>query len=481
MNTNAPSSGTGWSSSQRWLLGTTSAAALLVGLDALVVATALSSVRADLGASVEQLEWTVNAYTLTFAVLMMPAAALGDRLGRRGTFVVGLLVFALASAGCALATGIGQLIAARAVQGAGAAAVMPLALALLGAAVPPALRPKALGVFTGVVGASVALGPLLGGLVVEAVSWQWIFWLNLPAVAVLAVAVLARVGESHGPRAALDLPGLVLAAAAVFALVWGLVRGNPVGWGSAETVGALGLGAVLLAGFVARERRAERPMLPLGLFRSRSFAGGNAAIFFGSASAFGSVFFMAQYLQDALGHGPLAAGLRLMPWGAVTMVVPRLVGTRIPRVGARPFIVTGSLLHAAGMAWIALIAAPDMPYAAMVPPMILSGAGVAMVIPATQAAVLGAVAGPDMGKASGVYSTIRQLGSGFGVAVLVAVFAAFGGYASPRSFTDGFVPALATAAALSLAAGLCAAPLRPRSRAAHTEATGANGTSVPAR
>jgi EmrB/QacA subfamily drug resistance transporter len=442
---------------QRWVLGLTATAALLIGLDASVVSTALTTIRMDLHASGEQLEWTVNAYTLSFAVLLLTAAAVGDRFGRRRLFAAGLSVFAVASVACALAPSAGWLVAARAVQGAGAAAVMPTALALLGIAIPSAVRARALGAFTAVVGASVPAGPLLGGAIVNGVSWRWIFWINVPLVAVLLPLALARIEASRGPRVRLDLPGLLLGTAAAFSLVWGLVRANAVGWASAETFTALGAGLVLLSLFIVVERRTEQPMLPMRLFTLPAFAAGNAAIFFVWASTFGSVYFMAQFFQVGLGSQPLEAGLRLMPWGAMTVIVPRVVGASIHRYGERPFAVGGMLLHGASMVWIAALASPDVAYWRLVAPLILSGVGVAAAIPATQSAVLGAVTPPDMGKASGAYSALRQLGGAFGVAAVVAVFAASGGYASARAFVDGFGPAMigcALLAACGVLAGL---------------------------
>ena len=330
---------TTWTSAQRWVVGLTAIAGLMIGLDALVVSTALSTIRVDLGASLEQLEWTVNAYTLSFAVLLMTAAALGDRFGRRRVFTAGLSLFAAASAGCALAPDAGWLIAGRAIQGAGAAAAMPLSLALLSGAFPPQQRAKALGVFTAVVGAGVPLGPLVGGAVVEGISWPWIFWVNVPIALIVIPLARRRIEESRGAEAALDTPGLALVTAAAFGIVWGLVRGNAAGWGSAEVVATLALGALLAAGFVAWELRAREPMLPMALFRIRPFAGGNAALFFLWGSAFGAVFFLAQFLQTTLGFSPLETGVRLIPWGAVTIVVPRLAGALIPRIGERPFVV----------------------------------------------------------------------------------------------------------------------------------------------
>jgi MFS family permease len=348
-------------------------------------------------------------------------------------------------------------------QGAGAALVMPVALALLGATFPPELRPRALGVFAGVSGLAVPLGPLLGGAVVQGISWPWIFWLNVPAGVVLIAVVLTRIDESHGPRGAVDVGGLALVTGAALGIVWGLVRGNPAGWGSPEVVGALGGGAVLTAGFALWERRVAAPMLPMRLFRSRRFSAGNAAVFFHWGSALGAVFFMSQFLQTGLGYGPLDAGLRLMPWGATTVLVPQLAGRLIGRFGERRFVVGGMALHGASMVWIALVAGPDLAYGQLVVPLVLSGAGVAMSVPAAQSAVLGAVAPPDMGRASGAFSTMRQLGGAFGVAVLVAVFAgAGGGYGSAQAFSDGFVAAIAASAGLAAAAALAGSALPGR-------------------
>jgi EmrB/QacA subfamily drug resistance transporter len=448
---------------RRWTLAVTAVAALVIGLDALVVSTALSTIRVELGASLEALEWTVNAYVLSFAVLIMSAAALGDRFGRRRMFVAGLGLFAAASAACAVANDAGALIAARAVQGGGAALIMPLALALLSDAFPPPLRPRALGIFASVVGVGVPLGPLVGGVVVEGVAWPWIFWLNVPIALVLIPLALTRTRESFGPRAQLDLLGLTLVTGAAFGLVWGLVRGNSAGWTSVEVLTALTAGAVLTILFVIGEMRAAEPMLPMHLFRSPAFSGGNAAIFMLWGSALGALFFMAQFLQSGLGYGPLTAGLGLMPWGATTVVVPRTVGALINRVGERPFIVGGLSLNAAAMGSIALIADPDLAYWQLVAPQIVSGAGIAMAIPASQSAVLTSVAPQFIGKASGTFATMRQLGGAFGVAVMVAVFAEGGSYDSPQAFVDGFAAAVVACAGLSLAGALAGTAL-PRRR-----------------
>jgi EmrB/QacA subfamily drug resistance transporter len=439
----------------------------MIVLDALVVSTALTSIQADLGASIEQLEWTVNAYVLSFAVLLMTAAGLGDRYGRRRVFVIGLGLFAGASMCCALAPDVSWLIAARAIQGAGAALVMPLALALLSTAFPPQLRPKALGTLAGVSGLAVGLGPLLGGAVVEGISWPWIFWLNVPIGILLIPLSLTRIEESFGADDAIDVPGLALVSGAALGIVWGLVRGNTAGWGTLEVMLTLTLGLLLALTFVTWELRARQPMLPMRLFRSRAFLAGNTAMFFHWGSALGALFFMAQFLQIGLGFGPLEAGLGLMPWGATTFVVPQIVGRLIGRFGERPFVAAGLSLNALALIWIALIAEPDLAYWQLVAPLVLSGTGVAMSIPATQSSVLTSVAPQDIGKASGTFSTMRQLGGAFGVAVLVAVFASTGSYSTPQAFSDGFVAATGACAALSLigaAVGL-ALPRRRQTKA----------------
>jgi EmrB/QacA subfamily drug resistance transporter len=448
-----------------WVLVVASVASFMAALDTLVVTTALTTIRLDLGATIDELEWTVNAYNLTFAVLLMTAAALGDRLGRRRMFAGGIGLFTLASAACALAPEVGWLIAARAVQGAGAALVMTLALALVSAAYPPERRGWALGIFFAVTGLAVAGGPLVGGAIAEGLAWEWIFWLNVPIGVALVPLALARMEESPGPDQALDVRGLVLVSGGVFGIVWGLVRGNLAGWGTFEVVGALAAGAVLLAAFVAWQLRAREPMLPMRLFRSRAFSAGNAAIFFAVAALFCAVFFLAQFMQTALGYGPLRAGLALLPWTATLFFVAPLAGTLVERFGERPFLVAGPLLQALGMGWIALIADEGVAYASLVPALVVSGVGISMSFPAAQNSVVGSVPSAAIGKATGVNSTMRELGGVFGIALGVALFAGAGSYASPAAFSDGFVAAISSSAALSLLGALAGAAL-PARRAA---------------
>jgi len=392
----------------------------------------------------------------------MTAAALGDRLGRRRVFVAGIGLFVAASAACAVAPSVGALIAARAIQGAGAAAVTTLALALVGAAFPPAKRGAALGIFFAVNGLAVAGGPLVGGAITQGIAWQWIFWLNVPVGLALIPLALRRIPESHGPDKALDLPGLALVSGGVLGLVWGLVRGNDAGWGSAEVVGAFAASAVLLSAFVAVELRSRAPMLPMRFFRSRAFSAGNGAIFFAVGGLFSTAFFMSQFLQSGLGYSPLGAGLRLLPWTATLFFVAPVAGKLVDRFGERPFLVVGPLLQAAGFGWIALVAGADMDYATLIPPMILAGVGISMSFPAAQNSVVGSVPEEAIGKAAGTNSTMRELGGVLGIAIGVAAFAGAGGYASPADFSDGFVAAITVSAGLSVAAALCGAALPSR-------------------
>jgi EmrB/QacA subfamily drug resistance transporter len=447
----------------RWVVVLTAIGSLMAALDTLVVSTALSTIRLDLGASVEQLEWTVNAYNLSFAVLLMTGAALGDRYGRRNLYALGVALFTAASAACALAPNVGVLISAL---------LVPLGLALLSAAFPPERRGAAIGMFSAITGLAVASGPLIGGAVVQGLAWQWIFWINVPIGALAVPLVLTKMRESHGTDTSLDLPGLALVTGGVLGFVWALVRGNQAGWGSPEVLGSFALGALLIAAFVAWELRTSEPMLPMSFFRSRAFSAGNAAIFLTFASLFSAVFFYAQLLQTGLGYDALGAGLRLMPWTATFITVAPVVGALVDRVGERPFMVAGLTLQATGLAWLALIAEPGMAYSQMLAPFIVGGVGVSMAIPAAQNSVLGTMAEGQLGKAAGANSMMRELGGVFGIAVVVAVFAGAGSFASPQAFTDGFEPAILVAAGLALVgaiAGLAlpgrravVAPLVPR-------------------
>jgi EmrB/QacA subfamily drug resistance transporter len=447
-----------------WTLAIVSVALFMTTLDNLVVSTALPSIRKDLGASIESLEWTVNAYTLSFAVLLLTGAALGDRFGRRRMFTIGLGVFTAASALAALAPSIDALVAARAVQGFGAAMVLPLTLTLLSEAVAPTKRGMALGIWAGVSGLGVALGPLVGGAVVDGISWQWIFWLNVPVGVVLLPLARARLTESFGPDRQLDLPGLALAGAGLTGVVFGIVRGQALGWTSTPIVASIGAGVVLLAAFVAWERRAPAPMLPMRFFRTRAFAATNGVAFSMFFGVFGSIFLLSQFFQTAQGYSPLESGLRTLPWTGMPMIVAPIAGLLSDKIGSRPLMALGLALQSVAMTWLAIVSEPTTAYTSLIVPFVLAGTGMALVFAPSANAVLSAVRPEEAGKASGATNAIRELGGVLGVAVLASVFSAHGSYGSPQAFVDGLTAAVPVGAAV-LALGAVAALFVPGRRA----------------
>jgi EmrB/QacA subfamily drug resistance transporter len=438
-------------------------------LDNLVVTNALPVISKDLGASLEELQWIVNAYSLAFASLILMAVALGDRLGRRRIFVTGIAVFTAASALAAVAPNPELLIAARALQGAGAAAVMPLSLALLAGAVPKAMRPLAIGVWGGVSGLGVALGPVIGGAVVEGLTWHAIFWLNVPVGVVAIVLVYTAINEAFGKKVRLDLAGLALAATAVFGLVFGIIRGNEAGWTSPQVLTALIGGAVLLAGFLLWENRVTDPLLPLRLFRDRSFTAANGAGMLFSIGIFGAIFILIQFMQVVQGRSPLEAGVMTMPWTLAPLIVAPIAGAIAPRVGTRTLIVTGTSLQAAGLAWIAIVMTPDAAYASFVPAFVLAGVGMGLVFAPSATAILANMRDDDQAKASGTNSTLREIGVALGIAILTAVFTGNGGELTPTGYTDAAIPAIWTGVAFLVAASLVGLAL-PSGRAPRPDA-----------
>ncbi len=445
-----------------WTLAITSVALFMVSLDNLVVTTAIPVIRRDLHASISQLEWTVNAYTLTFAVLLLTGAALGDRFGRRRLFAGGLLLFTVASAAAALSTTPNQLDVARALQGVGGAVVTPLTLTILSAAVPRNRRGLALGIWGGVGGLAIAIGPLVGGAIVNGVSWHWIFWLNVPIGLVLAPLALARLDETRGSDSSLDLPGLGLVSAGLLGIVWGLVRGNAHGWTSAGIVVPIAAGVALVAAFVAWELRATSPMLPMHFFRSRTFTLTNVAsllMFFGM---FGSIFLLAQFFQTVQHYSPLQSGLRILPWTAMPIFIAPIAGALSDRVGGQRLMALGLTLQAAGLAWIAAVQTPTVAYSSLVIPFVLSGAGMALFFAPVANVVLGSVRPEQEGKASGANNAIRELGGVFGVAVLASVFSHEGGYRTAQTFTHGTTTAVWVGAGVVALGAVAAALIRHR-------------------
>src|SRR5229473_2609201 len=388
-------------SSRPWTLALTSVAAFMVVLDMLVVVTALPAIRREFGASLAALQWTVNAFTLAFASGIITGAALGDRFGRRRIFGIGFLIFTAASAACALS------------------------------AIPEQLIAQTLG-------------------------WHWIFWVNVPIGVIATMLVRQKLSESFGPRTRIDLAGVGLVSLGALSLVWGLVRAADTGWSETMTLGALAVGVISLSAFLAWEARAKDPMLPLRLFRSRPFLGANATGFLMIGSVSASVFLVAQYFQLGLGYSPMQTGLRLLPWTAAPLVLAPLFGKLSDRIGRRPILSLGTLLQGVGIEWLAILASDHVNYSALVPPLILSGVGISMALPVVPTAALSAVPPGDIGKASGVNSTLQRFGSVFAIAVASAVFVAFGKLGAADTFLSGFRPALGVIGALALLASVTA-------------------------
>jgi len=425
-------------------------------LDNLVMTNALPVLHSEMGASVEELQWFVNAYTLAFAGSILIASALGDRFGRRTVFAIGIAVFGAGSILAALSTDPGQLIAARAVQGVGGAGVMPLSLALLSGAVPKERRPLAIGIWGGVSGLGVAVGPLVGGAIMEGWNWQAIFWINVPVALIAIPLALIVLNNDFGARSRIDVPGAVLAAAGVLALVHAIVRGNDDGWDSVGVIAEIALGAVLVAAFLVWQLRAKAPLVPLRLFRDRSFSITNIVGFAFSFGTFGAVFILIQYLQVVQGSSPLEAAVQTTPWTLAPMFIAPIAGILAPRVGTRILLVLGLALQGVALTWIAVVMSTDLDYPTLIAPFVMAGVGMALVFAPSATALLATLGLIDHAKASGVNSTVRELGVALGTAVMTAIFVGAGGELLPDMYVDAARPAVFTGAAVLFAATIVA-------------------------
>jgi EmrB/QacA subfamily drug resistance transporter len=446
-----------------WAVLITGLALFMASLDNLVVTTALPVIRVHLHSGLSGLEWTVNAYTLTFAVFLLTAAAVGERFGRRRTFMTGIAIFTTASALAAIAPSIGFLIAARALQGAGGAMIMPLSLTLLSAAVKPERRNAALGIWGAIGGAAIALGPLVGGAVTTGWSWHYIFWLNVPIGIVLVPLAWWKLTESRGAQNRLDFRGAILVSGGLLGVVLGLVRGNASGWTSSSVLASFVIGTVLLATFIRWEARATAPMLNLRMFRNRGFAAINVTALLFSFGMFGTVFFLSQFLQTVQGYSPLGAGLRVLPWTGMPMLLAPVVGILAQRIGGKPLVVTGLILQAISLTWLALLLTATTPYSDMVPAFIVAGVGMTLFFVPVASVVLGSVPKDQEGLASGTNAAFRELGGVFGIALLGAVFSSSGGYHSAQDYVNGLRPAMYVGA-LVVAIGVVTALLVPSRR-----------------
>jgi EmrB/QacA subfamily drug resistance transporter len=455
-----------------WAIIITGLALFMASLDNLIVTTALPVIRTHLHAGISGLEWTVNAYTLTFAVLLMTAAAYGERFGRRRIFTLGIALFTLASAGAALSPNISLLIAARALQGAGGAMIMPLSLTLLSAAVAPERRNFALGIWGAIGGAAVALGPLVGGAVTTGLSWHFIFWLNVPIGLILVPLAWSKMSESRGNQTRIDLVGALLVSTGLFGVVLSLIRGNSHGWTSAGVVASFVIGTLLLAAFIRWELRTTVPMLDVRLFKNRSFTAVNVTAMLFSFGMFGVIFFLSQYLQNVQGYTPFGAGLRILPWTGMPMLLAPVVGALAQRWGGKPLVVTGLALQAIGLGWLAVLLTPTTPFVDMLPAFVLAGVGMTLFFVPIASLVLEAAPAGTEGVASGANASFREIGGVFGIALIGAVFSSHGGYASPQSFVNGLRPATFIGfVALVLGVGAALFVRGRRSNESHTNDT----------
>ena len=444
-----------------WILGLTSTAYFMVVLDSVVVITALPRMQRDLHVSLASLQWTLTAYNIAFAAGIITAAAAGDRFGRRRVFTIGLALFTVASAVCALSPNASALIAARTVQGLGAAIVLPLSLTILTTAFPAERRGMIVGVYGGLAGLAVALGPIIGGAVTQGLDWHWIFWINVPIGAVALPLALRLLPDSHGFKERFDLIGVTLVTSGVVTIVWALVRASQSGWASAEIVGCLVFGAAALLAFAAWEQRVSEPMVPMRLFRSRAFAVGNATTFFMTGAIFAAGFLVTQEFQLARGYSPVSAGVCLLPFFATPMVISPIAGAVSDRIGRRPVMATGLFLQTAGFVWVAVRGSLSTSWVELDIALLIAGIGVSMALPTVPTAVLNAVAPQELGKASGINYMMQRFGAVFAIAIASAVFAAHGHLGTPASVTDGFKPALAACAVFALLAALSSLAITP--------------------
>jgi len=439
-----------------WVLGLTSTAYFMVVIDSVVVITALPRMQHDLKVGLSSLQWTLNAYGIAFAAGIITAAALGDRFGRRRIFNLGLALFTIASAACALAPNASELIAARTVQGLGGAIILPLSLTILTTAFPPERRAMIVGVYGGLAGLAVAAGPLIGGGITEGIDWHWIFWINVP-IGVVALGLCVRLlPESYGARERLDLTGVGLVTGCVVALVWALVRANQSGWASPEIVSTLAAGTLLLLLFVAWESRRTDPMVPLRIFRNQTFAVGNVTTFLMSGAIFAGAYFITQEFQFARGYSPVSTGLRLLPFFATPMLISPLAGAIAGKVGLRPVMVLGLTLQAVGFTWVCFRGGLGTSWVELTFALLVAGIGISMALPTVPTAVLGAVEPGEMGKASGINYMTQQLGRVFAIAIGTSVFVAYGHLGTPASVTSGFKPALVACTVFAVLAALTA-------------------------
>src|SRR4051812_988809 len=407
-----------------WTLGAVSFGLFMIMLDNTIVNVALPSIQQSLGLKISELEWVVTGYALTFGALMLTGGKLGDLLGRRRILVVGLVIFTLSSLACGLASGPGMLIAARVVQGVGAALMNPATLSIITVTFPPRQRGTAIGIWAGVSALALAIGPLLGGIITERVNWNWIFFINVPVGALAVAAAYAFITESrdtsHEQR--LDIPRLVTSAVGLFALSYGLIESNHYGWTSPRILISFAIAAVFLISFVLLELHQRLPMLDLSLFKNRVFSGANTVMLLVGLSMFGVIFFVSLYVQNILGYSPIQAGAAFLPWTLLIVILAPQAGRLADRVGPR-WLVTGGMTLFAVSLFLFSRAGLGASYWNLLPAMLLGGVGLSAVMAPVTATAMGSVPRDKAGVGSAVLNSMRQVGGSLGVAIMGAIVA----------------------------------------------------------
>jgi EmrB/QacA subfamily drug resistance transporter len=436
-----------------WTLGAVAFGLFMIMLDNTVVNVALPSIQRDLHIGLSELEWVVTGYALTFAALMLIGGKLGDAYGRRNLFVIGMAVFTLASLWCGLAGSGSELIAARVVQGVGAALMSPATLSIITATFPPRQRGTAIGIWAGVSALALAIGPLVGGLLTEHLSWNWIFFVNVPVGILGIAAAFLLIDESKDEtHESLDLPGLATSAIGLFSLTYGLIEANNYGWGSARIVGAFAVAAISLAAFLIIERVRRSPMLDLGLFRNRTYVGANVAVLLVALSMFGVFFFISLYMQNILGFSPVRAGAAFLPMTLLIIVVAPMGGRLADRFGSRWLMTSGMALLSVHLLLFTRLTESSSYLTTILPSLIIGGVGIALVMTPSSAAAMKAVSVDKAGVGSAVLNAFRQIGGSVGIALMGAIVAAqVGDQRSPQAFLDGLHSALFVAALIAVA------------------------------
>lgn len=433
------------------LLVVTCCALFMAMLDNLVLGVALPSIQRSFNADITDLQWFMNAYTLAFSVLLIPFSMMGERFGRKKMFLTGVVLFTAGSVLCGLSGNSLQLILSRALQGIGGAAIVPLSLTLVNAGFPENMRAAAFGIWSGISGLGLSTGPLIGGLIVEGAPWQMIFWVNVPVGLLALLFGSFWLTETKGERKPLDLPGVLLLAAGLFGVVYGLEQGNTKGWTSLEVIGSLGAGAVLLLLFYVWERNRETPYIRFALFRNKRYTAYIFTGFWMNAGIFGAIFLLTLFLQQAQGYSALEAGVRTMAWTGCTMICAPLAGFAVGRFGSQTVLAIGMTAQALALAGFAVLIATagvDVPFLWQAPLMMLAGAGMGLSFTPLAHGVMTSVPEQSSGEASGISNATRELGGVFGIAISGLIFQSGAAIRTPDDFGTHLVPALWSGAAM---------------------------------